>query len=274
MAETKAVAKKKENAVAAFDYGEDVGGGFENQSKDDISIPFLSVLQSNSPQVQDPEDGGIEGAKPGALFNTVTEEVIPGKEGIVIIPATTQHVFVEWVPRDNGGGLAGMHDPNSDVVAQAKARAKSSVGKLPLENGNELVETFYVYGVVEETGEMIVVAFTSTKIGVYKRFNTKLKMFQVKTPDGRKVTPPLFAHRIRVKTEKQKNNKGEFYNFKLEPADGNLSESLLPGDSELYSAARACRDMVASGQAKANFESQDASAGQGGDPGEGEDIPF
>ena len=91
---------------------------------------------------------------------------------------------------------------------------------------------------------------------------------------GRKIRPPLFAHRVRIKTEKQKNNKGEFFNFDLEPANKNVKDSLLAADSELFALAKSCRDMVNSGAAKASHETQDRSAGQGGEPGGDGEIPF
>lgn len=253
----KALAKTGAGALtAAHDYGHDFGQGFEHQTRDDISIPFLAVLQDNSPQVTDRED-----CKPGMLFNTVTEDVIDGKKGIKFVPATTQHVFVEWVPRDKGGGFVAVHDIDSDVVRQARAASKE-FGKYSTPTGNDLVETFYVYATLldenDEANEMAVLAFTSTKISVYKRFNTKLNMFTIRTPDGRKMRPPLFAHRVHLTTVRERNNKGTYFNFALTPAvNGSVAESLLPPGDQRLEAAKSLRDMVESGLAKAAYDSQD-----------------
>ena len=276
----KAVAKKKEtgSAVVAYDYGEDANAGFENQTGEDFAIPFLSVLQALSPQVADPSDGGVEGARPGMLFNTVTETVFDGKDGVEIIPALTEHVFMEWVPRKQGGGFVARHEINSDIVARAKEGAPG-FGKYSTSydadgqpNGNDLVETFYVYGVlVGETLEPIVIAFTSTKISVYKRFNTKLNMFTTKQGD-RKIKPPIFAHRIRVTTVKQKNNEGEFFNFAMAPAEVDIAHSLLETSDPRFLAAKGCREMVASGAARASYETQKGGEGQPGDTAAG--TPF
>ena len=78
-----AVAPAAGGAAAVYDYGSDAGAGFENTKGSDLSIPFIQVLQSNSPQV---ENNNPEGAKSGMLFNSVTKEMVDGREGIVFLP--------------------------------------------------------------------------------------------------------------------------------------------------------------------------------------------
>ena len=276
----KEVATKGSTELASYDYGTDGGAGFENQTSSDYSIPFITVLQQMSPQVKDPEDGGVEGARPGMIMNTVTGELFPGKDGMEFIPALTQHVFVEWVPKDAGGGFVAIHQIDSDVVARAKAASKE-FGKLKLANGNELVETFYVYGVTAFDGEpqeMAVVAFTSTKIKVYKKFSTKINMFTLKAPNGTKQKPPLYAHALKITTAKEKNTKGDFFNFSIAPANGDIVSSLLSPSDPRFQAAKDCYDMVKGGTARASYETQGS---EGGDAAGGssnrtasEEAPF
>jgi hypothetical protein len=250
---------------AIMDYSGYEESGFENQTKDDIAIPFIAVLQALSPQVEE-----NEAAKPGMLFNTVTEELM---ESVEFVPVVTVHQFVEWIQRDAGGGFVGIHELNSQVVADAKAAAEE-FGKYVV-GENQLVETFYVYAMLIENDEpkgMAVLGFNSTKIKVYKNWNTKLSMFTVMCKDGIKARAPLFAHKCKLTTVKQKNNHGTFYNFVISPLKGNLIDSLIPGDSPLLQAAMECRKMIAEGKAKADYDSQNsaASADEGGDA----KIPF
>lgn len=278
---TSEVATKADSALALYDYGDDADAGFQNQTGDDLAIPFLGVLQALSPQVGDVSDGGIEGAKAGMIFNTVTDIVYDGKDGVEFIPALTEHVFVEWVPRSRGGGFVARHDPSSDIVKAAKAGSEtfgrystdyspSGEDKAPFK-GNDLTETFYVYGVlVGEQLEPIVLAFTSTKISVYKRWNTKLNMFTIKQGD-RKIRPPLFAHRVRLTTVSQKNNAGSFHNFAMAPAEGDVASSLLDPTDPRFLAAKECGEMIQSGAARASYETQSGGEGKGGNS---EDSPF
>jgi hypothetical protein len=278
-AKGKEVAKKTASDVAVYDYGEDAGAGFENQTQADITIPFIAVLQALSPQVKDPSDGGVEGAKQGMLHNSVTDELFDGKAGVLFVPAYTEHLFTEWVPRDAGGGFVGRHEVDSDIVKAAKS-ASTEFGKYTTESGNQLAETFYVYGVLCPEGaalEPIVLGFTSTKIKVYRKWNTRLQMFTVPTKDGGKLQPPMFAHLTRLGTVADSNTKGDFFNFTLTPAQGEVKSSLIAPNDERFMAAKDLRDMVRGGQAKAAEETQTSAAtdtpsdNAGGDGGE---VPF
>lgn len=272
---TTAVKKTEETAlVASLDYGADEGSGFEKMGSDHFSIPFMGVLQAMSPQVADPREGGIEGARPGMIINTVTGELYDGRNGIEFIPSYTEHVVVEWVPREKGGGFVAIHQVDSEVFRRAKETA-TAFGKYRTPEGNDLVETFYVYGVTchgEDPGEMMLIAFTSTKIKIYKRFATTVGMFQTKTKDGRKVRPPLFAHRVRLTTVKEKNTKGDFYNFSITPAEGTVAASLLPPNDPRLEAARSFRELVMQGMARAAFDSQDAAGTS--ISGQDDEMPF
>jgi hypothetical protein len=268
---TEAIEKRGETAVAAFDYGEDAGRGFEGQSGEDLSIPFIVVLQALSPQVSG--DQKVKGAEAGMLFNTVTEQLYSGEEGIVAVPSLTQHLYTEWVPRDAGGGFVGIHPIDADVVKKAKAAAES-FGKYSTEEGNQLVETFQVYWTIldkdGDPAEQAVMAFTSAKIKAYKKWNTRLKMFQVAAPNGAKVMPPIFAHSVRITTEHQKNSKGSFYIAALDPAvESDMTKSLLPPDHAAFLAAKSFGKLIRDGAAAANYEAS-AKAGDGKDA----EVPF
>ena len=261
-------AEQQEGGVPAVDYGDFAGAGFEDHSKDDYALPFFGVLQALSPQIENMDE-----AKPGMIINTVTEELFSGNEGIRFIPCHTQHVYVEWTPRDQGGGLVAVHELNSDAVTWAKENCKFGEYKSP--DGNDLVETFYVYGIMlrdDGTAEQGVLAFSSTKIKKYKQWMTKARTVQVKNGQGRRVTPPLFAHVYRLTTEKQKNNKGEFYNWNITWDGSSASDCRLSPEDPLFEEAAGLAGMVKSGAAKADHESQAATGGGGED--NGEEMPF
>lgn len=249
------------DAYAAY-----AGAGFENQTSEDYSIPFLSVLQALSPQVTEDPDR----FRQGMIVNTVTGELFDGKKGVAFIPATTQHLYVEWKPRKAGGGFVGIHQPGSEVVTKAMADSASrglSYGKITLGPGemdNELIETFYVYGVaIDQDGNSLeaVLAFSSTKIKVYKGWMTKAKTIQIALPDGRRIPAPLFAHRYRLTATSEKNTKGQFYNWVVN-FDGETAVScrLLPSDP-LFQQAFNVKNMIDTGKARAAHES----AGSGAD---------
>jgi hypothetical protein len=273
--QTKDLGSKETGELAKFDYGEMAGSGFENVTTKDLSIPFLTVLQALSPEVQPGEDR-VPNAEAGMLFNTVTRELFDPKEGICFQPVCTQHCFMEWRPRNQGGGLVGKHSVDSEVVAKAQAAAKAAnaeFGKLKTAAGNDLIETRYILGYIlrdpnqEDPGEPIMISFTSTKMKVYKNITTRLYTFA-----GR---PPLFAHRLRITSSMEENPKGKFYNFKIEPFFGSIQESLINPAKEstrkLLTDAFELKQSFEKGETKVNYEKQ---GGASNSSDSGEEVPF
>lgn len=246
-------ADEKTTALVAFGLEDQEGAGFENQTGEDIIMPVVHLLQALSPQVVDGE------AKPGKMLNSVTEELM---DEFLFVPATTSHEYVEYVPRKEGGGFVGTHSLNSPAVKKCKAEQPFGKYTVPRQGGgfNELVEHFSVFGVVvSEDGDVLsfaVVRFKSTKIKVYKQFNTRMQTCQLPRSDGRgKFVPPINSHVIRVTSVKEKNQHGEFFNFKLESAVGNnMKASLLSADDPRFIAAAEVRELVQSGRAVAEYE--------------------
>lgn len=154
-----ATADDKSTAAAVYDYGADAGLGYEGFSSSDYSIPYLSVLQGLSPQVT---DNNPAGARPGMIYNTVTGELIDGNEGVVFQCAELHKKYVEWVPRDAGGGLVAIFDPSDPEVSEAinySASKNLKYGKLETPAGNSLIETYYAYGLIHDGSSDVVAAF-------------------------------------------------------------------------------------------------------------------
>lgn len=270
-------AEEKANLPVVHDYGDYSGAGFEGTTREDFAIPFLAVMQSNSPLVT-AEDSEF---RAGMIYNTATEAGIKGSEGIDFIPVARERKFVEWIPREKGGGIAEVYDPEDPFVEKTLA-ANPGYGKKPLPNGNELVDTYYLYGIIlGDSGSMdpAMIAFSSTKIQPYKSLMTKAKGAMLTTTGGRKVRPPLFGLLYHLSTVKQKNTKGEFYNWKIDFAKKTVAESALPPRSDEFLAAAALYEAHRSGGIKTDLKQQSAEGGADNGASDGGavvdgDIPF
>lgn len=270
MAEKKDALLKQEQALAKVDFGEHAGTGMENVTQADISIPFLSIAQKLSPQLDKTHEKYIEGAVEGDLYNSVTNQLLGTK--VYFVACCKDSQYVEWVPRDKGGGLVGMHAPGSEFVRDIKSRATDQF-KLKTDEGNDLVETHYVYGMLIDGAKgktietPIVIGFSSSKIKVYRA----QLMTPIRTIKG---NPPMYAFRFEISTVAAKNKANQpYHNFKIVPACGSMAQSAnLPGtDYEpLLKEGKGLVEAVHGGFAKADHASQD---GQPGDKTDG-DEPF
>ncbi len=260
MAKGKEVAKVTEEpkAIQGSGYAADAGAGFEDTTSKDYALPFLGILQKGSPQVDPDQDAYIEGAKAGQVFNTVTGDRYDGDKGIIFIPVHHEHKYVEWIPRDLGGGFVGLHAPDSPEVLKAREDAGTDFGKLPF-GDNQLAETFYMYGIrVDADGntEQCVIAFASTQIRAYKAWMTKARGIKLRDDNDRPFPAPLFAHRYRLSTNLQENKKGKWHGWRIGFDGTSASEARIPVDDPLYEEAKGLRELVMSGLAKLDFDKQ------------------
>lgn len=208
--EVKAVPATQGNQLpATINLEADAGIGRENMTAQDMAIPFISVLQALSPQVKKGPHR-IDGAEEGDLFNTVTQEVWAGAEGIYLVPCAFNRQYVEWAPRDSGGGYQGAHD--SDAILNQCSRDENGRDILP--NGNLIVLTNYHYCLVVDEDEnvldRVVVPFSSTFLKKSRRWNSMMSAIMIQGANGR-FNPPMFSHIYKLTTEHESNNKGEWY---------------------------------------------------------------
>lgn len=245
------------------DYSQYAGQGFETHTLDDYALPFLGLLQALSPILESRDD-----LRPGMVINTVTKDAYDGKAGVKFVPAATRHEFVEWKPRDQGGGFVASHEVSSELVRRLTSNGKT-VGMLKTPDGNDLVETFYVYGlVVDDEGGYghAVVSFESTKIKKYRAWMTKAKTIQLTVGNPpRRIPAPLFSHVYRLRTVSEKNKKGSYFNWEVGFDGASAMECRLAPNSELFQAAVKVREQIEDGTAKADYSSMSNSAGSNAD---------
>lgn len=249
------------SALATTHYGADSGAGFEDMGRDDFAIPFLAPLQKMSPQVDEDSSKHIPGAKSGMLMNTVTQKLYDGKTGIRFIPCHRTHTFIEWIPRDQGGGFVAQYQPEDPKVREAIRANGGKFGKVKIGDGNDLVETFSVFGLLlneDGTVDQIIISFSSANIKHYQKWMTTARNIQTRDDEGRRVTPPLFAHVYKLRTEFRENKKGAWHGWAWAFDGADAEACRLPEDSPLYLDAKAFRDLVKSGVAKADYSSADA----------------
>ena len=243
-----AVAEVKQTAmVAVTDMEADAGGGFEDANKDAYAIPFIQILQKGSPAIDPdhPKHKEIPGAKIGALINAVTEEVVEGERGLLVLPCHYRQAFIEWAPRDSGGGFVAEHSV-ADGAALMKTTTRDEKNRDVLPSGNYLVDTRNHYVLVlreDGTAYPAVVSMASTQTKKSRKWMSTMQDAKVRRPDGTMFTPAMWARAYRVRTVGESNAKGTWRGWDIS------REGDCPS-AELYAAARAFRDAVRAGAVK------------------------
>jgi hypothetical protein len=185
--------------------------GFDNVNQEDLGIPFLSILQKLSPQI-DKDNAeyptkGIEGAEVGDIINTVSNTVVCSVgEEMEFVPCTYQRLYMEWKPRTSGGGLVKTHkDANILLECQRNERNQDV-----LRNGNLVVTTSYFYGIalIDGARTPCVIGLSSTQLKKAKQWLNMAMSIKLKRTDDTPYTPPLFSHSYKLSTVPEKNESG------------------------------------------------------------------
>jgi len=263
--------KAEEYPITEIDLTTDAGAGMENVDQESFAIPFLTILQKGSPQVDEDDTAHyVQGARQGMIYETVSGNVFDGKEGVYLIPCAYRRVFLRWGPRDAGGGFKGEFAP--EVVAQMRADGKiiELENKLyaPLDDGSVHekrsdrfadVRNHYCLLLDRSTGAaaQVLLSLTSTQIKKSKALMSMLNQVRIDKPGAGRVMPATYMNVVHMTTVPEANDKGTWYGAKFELV-GMISS--VPGAAALVSAARAFNASVAKGSVAARYEEPVGSA--------------
>lgn len=232
----------------------DSGSGFEEATRDAYAVPFLSILQDLSPQVKPKMSGYIKGATPGKIYQSVSQELF---DSIRVIPCYFSQVFIEWIPRNKGGGFVKTYDPAHGAALAGTAVRDGARNILP--NSNELQDTRQHFVLLVREGgaaDGCLLPMKSTQLKVSRRWMSQMKSAVVEV-QGRIVTPPMFAWSYKLGVEEESNDQGSWYSWTVQDRE-------RVTDPGLYSQAKAFCQMMKSGAAKVNYEEMQKMEGGGG----------
>ena len=213
----------------------DAGKGISSRPEDNI-IPRIKVLQALSPECRVKGPDYIEGAEPGMFYLiSAVNPLIKGDEGIDFVPVFREHKFVEWIPRERGGGMVAQHDDLPAGTIQEGFRTR-------MPNGNDIIETIYWVGFVvfsDKSFSPYVIPFSSTALMFARSTMTETRQrakawmyhYTKKTVEG-----PLWSVVWRLTTKDRSNNKGSWASW------SRTFDRWVEPNSDLYNAARQLYD--------------------------------
>jgi hypothetical protein len=214
MSRKKAIETTTSKELAPFGIAlgkDDINAGFEEADQSAYAIPFLTILQNNSPQCDDDDPDYVKEAKAGKIYNTVSGELY---DSVKIIPVKYQRQFIEWIPRTEGGGLVAYHTADAAVELMSNA-TKNEKGVPILKNGHELKDHRNHFILVVSSKEQAIVSMTSSQIKKSRRWMSNMGALKV-VINKQKVTPPMYASVYLLGTIKEENDKGKWYGWTIE----------------------------------------------------------
>jgi hypothetical protein len=170
-----------------------------------------------------------------SLGNTILWKA--GQDPLQFVPCGFQKLFVEWKPRDSGGGFVKVHRDEAILVECRKDERNRDL----LRNGNLIATTAYYYGLLLVSGErkQYVIGMTSTALKTSRKWINLMSALKLNGPQG-KFTPPMFSHWYKLTTQVETKDNNSWYGWCINM--GGLLE-----DKELIGDARNISKLVASG---------------------------
>ena len=240
------VATKKEGGALATNVFEaDANQGSQNISQEDLALPFLKILGQLSPEVNKRDGKYVEGAEPGKIINTVTNELY---DSIFVVPCHYKRQYIEWQDRGQSTGApVAIHDADSDIISQT-TRDKSYKDRLP--NGNYLDNTANHFVLqLGDTPQSSLISMKSTQLKVSRKWNSMMMGLKMQGKNGL-FTPPTYSHIYKLKTVQMSNDKGTWFGWDVEKVGPVI-------DKAIYDMAKNFAISVGKGEIEAKHSSDE-----------------
>jgi len=172
--------------------------GAETIQREDLQMPRLSLAQGLSPELDPSSPKYIDGLKVGDAFNNLTQQVYGKNPLEVVIVRVDRPRFVEFNPRDAGGGIKDFNvSPNDPRVAFGP-------------NGEKPVATRFMESValLGPAHEPIALSFKGSGLKTARQLNGLIKF----------ANSPSFALKFILTPSIEKNSKGTFAVFTVKTA--------------------------------------------------------
>ena len=243
------IKKEQAGALAANLFEADADKGSQNMTQEDLALPFLKVLGQLSPEVNKRDGKYVEGAEPGMILNSVTNEVFDGTKGINVLPVYYERKLVEWQDRgDSKGAPVAIHNAESDIMSQT-TRDKSYKDRLP--NGNYIENTANHFVIVlGDSPSTALISMKATQLKISRKWNSQMMSIKMKGKNGM-FTPPTYSHIYNLKTVQMSNDKGTWFGW-----DVSLIGPVK--DQSVYAVAKNFSERVNTGEVTAKHGTEES----------------
>jgi hypothetical protein len=215
-------------------------------SADQVIVPFITILQSNSPQCDKRRPEYLEGAAPGRLW-LKGAAVDPFRDSVDVRLCANVWTYVEWL-RPRGSGFVARHltKPNDLTMVPRDDGQGRPIAVRP--NGNEVIDTLEAYLTVDFDAYLM--GLTSTQITVGRHWISYAMRLRHPRSGG---PMPSYGHRFRLSTTLRHKSGGSWSLLTFEDLG-------LTGSVDEYLFARQFADYVNAGRHRVDEAALAASA--------------
>jgi hypothetical protein len=187
-------------------------------SQSELVIPRLKILQPLNPEVQEDGSQYVPGAKPGMFYNTSSGKLTPGQDGIIAVVIGHARQTIEWVPREQGGGLVKIWGVDEGWKALCEPQQRDAFNPITKEGHTiDKQRTFLIFDVNSKNGEIdpSFFNFRSTGNRAANILATMLTQTKTKLSNGDIITPPFYYYTYKITLDKLTNTKGTWWAPKI-----------------------------------------------------------
>lgn len=266
------VAQTAGTALAIVEIAEeDIGAGISNIDPNERKIPFVRILQTNSPEVDADDAKYVPGAVAGMFINTATKQCY---KSLIMLPCARDHKYIEYIPRAIGSGFVAVHKPDDELILMLRAKY-GKFGKLPRDvtkrddkgqalDGTEIIESYEIYGIFidPETGSKFraIAPFQSTQIGKYQVLVDRADAIEYQVKGGAIVKPPFWSHKWLLTTATETRKAGKFKGYviglfakKPDGSDDVTIKSFVKMSDPLYAMGKELCAFAEAGKAEVDY---------------------
>lgn len=250
----KAAVKEAQKAVAPVNGGgvpaelmaefEAHAGEGVSTSMDDQLLPYIGIVQAGSPQIKRNHEKYLDGVNIGDILISSLGRWWSGdvEGGLVFVQAHFNQDVVEWIPRDDGGGVVARHSEMPKDARKIVDTEHPQRQKWGSPRGTEYVHTRYHYGIIvngaealggDPLGPMQGVITLSSSGHQFSRQWTTLQN-SIRLPNGK--IAPARARVWKLTTVNRSKGGNDWSVFRAEDLGWNADKTIYDAAGQMYEA--------------------------------------
>ena len=245
--ETNVAVRNTAGALSSNLFEADANKGSQNIAQDDLALPFLKVLGHLSPEINKQHAKYLEGAQPGMIINTVSNQLFDGAKGVDVLPVFYKRQYIEWQERGTSMGAPVNIYEASDTLPKTQ---RSKDNKDRLANGNYLETTASHFVIlITDTPTTALISMKATQLKVSRKWNSLMMGLKMQGKNGL-FTPPTYSHIYNLKAVQMSNDKGTWFGW-------DVSKVGPVQDKAVYEIAKTFSDRVNKGEVEAKHGTEE-----------------